>query len=128
MHNIVVAIELGGGSDERVLTAARRDGRILVTADTDFGDLLALSGEAQPGVVLLRRPGRRPEERTEAIRPAFESVGDRLESGALVAVEPHTGSEFVISVSRRAEWNGAQLSDSGCRNTIRPRPRHRLIR
>lgn len=40
----VVARWLGGASDDQGLAAAKRDGRILVTADTDFGDLLALSG------------------------------------------------------------------------------------
>lgn len=99
----VVAIGLGGGSDDQVLAAAKRDGRILVTADTDFGDLLALSGESQPSVVLLRRPGRRPEERAEAIRAAFEAVGDRLESGALVVLEPHRIRIRDLPISRGAE-------------------------
>lgn len=84
----VLTIDLGGSSDDRVLDAARQDDRIVVTADTDFGDLLALSGEPQPSV-LLRRPGHRPEERTQAILAAVESIGDRLESGAVVVVEPH---------------------------------------
>lgn len=85
----VLTIDLGGSSDDQVLAAARRDDRVVVTADTDFGDLLALSGESQPSVVILRRPGRRPEERTEAILAACESVGDRMERGAVVVVEPH---------------------------------------
>lgn len=85
----VLPIDLGGSSDDRVLAAARQDGRVVVTADTDFGDLLALSGEPRPSVLLLRRPGRRPEERTQAILAAVESIGDRLESGAVVVVEPH---------------------------------------
>lgn len=50
----VLTIDLGGGSDDRVLAAARQDGRVAVTADTDFGDLLALSGEPQPSVLVLR--------------------------------------------------------------------------
>lgn len=99
----VGAIGLGGASDDQVLAAAKRDGGILVTADTDFGDLLALSGESQPSVVLLRRPGRRPEERAEAIRAAFETVGDRLESGALVVVEPHRIRIRDLPISRGAE-------------------------
>lgn len=76
---------------------------VLVTADTDFGDLLALSGESQPSVVLLRRPGRRPEERAKAIRAAFEAVGDRLDSGALVVVEPHRIRIRDLPISRGAE-------------------------
>lgn len=60
MH--VSDIGLRGAPDEMVLAAADEDSRILITADTDFGTLLALSRAAKPGVILLRRPGRRSAE------------------------------------------------------------------
>lgn len=42
-------------SDREVLALARRESRVLVTFDSDFGDLIFLHGEpAPPGVVLLR--------------------------------------------------------------------------
>jgi predicted nuclease of predicted toxin-antitoxin system len=77
-----------GSPDETVLASAQREDRILVTADTDFGTLLALSAPPQPSVILLRRPGRRAEERATAITDAIEAVGEALEAGALVVVEP----------------------------------------
>lgn len=61
----------------------------MVTGDTDFGTLLALSGTAQPSVILLRRPGRRAEQRAEAVVNVISVVGDVLDGGALVVVEPH---------------------------------------
>lgn len=60
----------------------------MVTADTDFGTLLALSRTVQPSVILLRRPGRRAEQRAEAVIDAISTVGDALDDGALVVVEP----------------------------------------
>ncbi len=60
-------IGLRGAPDEKVLAAADEDSRILITADTDFGTLLALSGAAQPSVILLRRPGRRSAERAQVV-------------------------------------------------------------
>jgi hypothetical protein len=58
------------------------------THDTDFGTLLPLSGVAHPGGPLRRRPGRRVEQRVAAVSDALAAVGDALEEGALVVVEP----------------------------------------
>lgn len=81
-------LDLLGARDETVLAAARRDGRALASADTDFGTLLALSGASQPSVILLRRADRRAERRAAAIHSAIEAVGEDLTRGALVVVEP----------------------------------------
>jgi predicted nuclease of predicted toxin-antitoxin system len=50
----VVRIGLGGSSDPEVLARAATEDRILITTDTDFPTLLALSGEPIPSVLLLR--------------------------------------------------------------------------
>ena len=56
----VASLELRSAPDRIVLEAARRDGRHLVSADTDFGALLASSHATGPSVVLVRRViGRR---------------------------------------------------------------------
>jgi predicted nuclease of predicted toxin-antitoxin system len=47
-------IGMQGATDEDVLACADREGRVLVTTDTDFGTILALSGAAGPSVLLLR--------------------------------------------------------------------------
>ena len=48
--------------DEAVLELARQQRRTLISADTDFGTLLARTGAASPSIVLIRRlpipPGR----------------------------------------------------------------------
>ena len=51
----VYEVGLGGQPDERVMAVADRDGRILISADTDFGELLANAPVLAPSVILLRR-------------------------------------------------------------------------
>lgn len=52
----VYDLGLGGQSDEQIMALADRENRILVSADTDFGELLANRGDAAPG----RRDGWLP--------------------------------------------------------------------
>lgn len=80
--------DLLGASDETVLATAHQEDRVVVTADTDFGTLLALSPPPQPSVILLRRPGRRAEQRARAVLEAVNAVGGALDEGALAVVEP----------------------------------------
>lgn len=68
-HNAVHVTDLGlrGAPDEALLAKAAHDDRVIVTADTDFGTLLALTGASEPSVILLRRSGRRTTERTDIV-------------------------------------------------------------
>jgi predicted nuclease of predicted toxin-antitoxin system len=88
-HDVVHVVDLGlqGAPDVEVLAAAAVADRTLVTADTDFGTLLALSNASGPSVVLLRRPGRRVTERAEVVLAVLESVEAQLARGAVVTVE-----------------------------------------
>lgn len=88
-HDVVHVCDLGldGAPDEVVLGRAEQDERILVTADTDFGTLLALSGASRPSVILLRRPGRRSTERLHVILAVLDLVAEPLADGAVVTAE-----------------------------------------
>ncbi len=65
-----------------------RDERVLVTTDTDFGTILALSGAEGPSVILLRGVGDSISERLAAILRALPVVEADLTIGAVAVVEP----------------------------------------
>ncbi|CAN5817040.1 hypothetical protein BH23ACT8_BH23ACT8_19140 [soil metagenome] len=82
-------VGMQGAADEEVMAFAVAEGRVLITTDTDFGTLLALSGDARPSVVLLRGIADSLEERHAAIVRALERIEDELLSGAVALVEPN---------------------------------------
>ncbi len=74
--------------DEEVLDFAREHGFVLVSSDTDFGELLFRSNASSPSVILLRRHGgRRARWLASLILANLESVRVDLEFGALVVLE-----------------------------------------
>ena len=56
----VYELGLGGRPDEQIMALADRENRILISADTDFGELLANAPVLAPSVTLLRRADNEP--------------------------------------------------------------------
>ena len=74
--------------DDVVLAAARDAGAVLISSDTDFGELLARSNENGPSVILLRRQeGRRASKIASLIVANLKAVADDLASGAIVVLD-----------------------------------------
>jgi len=80
-------IGMQGATDEDVLACALRQRRVLITTDTDFGTILALSGAAGPSVMLLRGVGDSIDDRLAAILGALPLVEGALADGAVVVTE-----------------------------------------
>ena len=74
------AVHVGEGlrldaPDTDILEHAARDARVIVAADTDFGELLARRGTAEPSVVLFHRQAdRRPREQAALLLANLPSV------------------------------------------------------
>jgi predicted nuclease of predicted toxin-antitoxin system len=63
-HDVLWVAELDRGlDDEAVLAMASKDGRALVTADKDFGELVFRQGRASAGVILIRLAGVAPQRK-----------------------------------------------------------------
>jgi predicted nuclease of predicted toxin-antitoxin system len=74
--------------DSAILEHAAQHGRVVVAADTDFGELLASQQAAQPSVVLFhRQTGRRPREQAALLLANLPAVEVKLHDGAIVVVE-----------------------------------------
>ena len=81
-------IGLANAADEELLELAAADGRIIVSADTDFGTLLALRHESQPSFILFRRgTERRPEKQLALLLTNLETIRQSLESGSVIIFE-----------------------------------------
>jgi predicted nuclease of predicted toxin-antitoxin system len=90
-HDAVHVRTLGlqQADDVDIFDRAAADDRILVSADTDFGALLASRAVQKPSVVQFRGPGtRRPEALTRAILANLSQISDALEAGCIVTFEP----------------------------------------
>ncbi len=73
--------------DETVFERAASEGRIIVSADTDFGVLLASRGLSQPSLILLRHdaPGAPEAQASLLLRILAASAAD-LERGCVISV------------------------------------------
>jgi predicted nuclease of predicted toxin-antitoxin system len=88
-HDAVHVSDIGllGAVDELVMAAAEADSRVVVSADTDFGGLLAKSGAKQPSVILFRREDRHAESQAALVEAAVAALlTDEIESGFIAVI------------------------------------------
>ena len=73
--------------DASILARGREEGRIVVTLDTDFHALLAMSGAEKPSVVRIRQEGLRGPEAARLIQKVVQGCGDDLARGVMATVQ-----------------------------------------
>jgi predicted nuclease of predicted toxin-antitoxin system len=81
-------LDLQRATDQLVLEAARSQDRILISSDTDFGQLLAGSTARKPSVILLRhRSARDAAGQANLVLANLDQVAADLDAGAIVVIE-----------------------------------------
>ena len=79
-----VAEETPSASDDFVLSVAHKQNALLMTADTDFGELIYRLGRAASGVLLLRMAGLLSVEKAARVVWAIKTYGDEMKSAFTV--------------------------------------------
>ncbi|MEW6660020.1 MAG: DUF5615 family PIN-like protein [Thermodesulfobacteriota bacterium] len=75
-------------TDEEVFERATVEERIIASADTDFGALLALRSMKKPSVIIFRRGSeRRPEQQLTLLLAHLEKIQEFLEEGGIAIFE-----------------------------------------
>lgn len=89
-HDVVHVRDVGlsAAPDQEILEYADAQGRVIISGDTDFGELLALGDATGPSLVLLRRQqGRRAAEVAALVLANLDVIADDLDAGAVVVFD-----------------------------------------
>ena len=89
-HDAVHLRERGlRSADDRVVLAyAAVEHRVLVSADTDFGALLAFTHESTPSLIIFRRGAdRKPAKQLALLLANMAAIENAIDTGAIVVFE-----------------------------------------
>jgi predicted nuclease of predicted toxin-antitoxin system len=79
---------LQAADDPVVLARAKAEDRILITADADFGSLMAVTTDRKPSIILFRRGAdRRPARQIAILLANLDAVAEQLQRGSIVVFE-----------------------------------------
>lgn len=79
---------LQSSDDKTIFARAAEEDRIIVSADTDFGTLLALWEERKPSIILFRRSTERnPDKQVKLLLANLPAIQKDLEDGSIIVFE-----------------------------------------
>ena len=78
---------LGRLADEEIFAKARAEGRIIVTADLDFGAIIARTGSQAVSVIVFRLANLQADHVVTLLRRVLAKATADLNGGAVVTVE-----------------------------------------
>lgn len=79
-------IGLSRSTDAQILEYARREDRVIITLDSDFHTILALTNASAPSVIRIRLEGLRGPDLAFLIKRIWPKIEPQLKKGAMVSV------------------------------------------
>lgn len=79
-------IGLHEARDEEILARALVDGRVVVTLDRDFPQMIALAAARLPSIVLIRQERLRAAALVELLASVWAEHEEALDAGAIISV------------------------------------------
>lgn len=79
---------LEAAGDDEIFERAKAEDRVLVSADTDFGTLLALRDQRGPSLILFRRTAnRQPDRQVQLLLANIPAIEAPLLNGCVAVIE-----------------------------------------
>ena len=90
-HDVAHLSELGliRMEDRDIVAKAQNEGRIVLTFDLDFGEIMALSASASPSVILFRMRNQTPGAVIPRLLHVITECQTQLAQGAFLTVDDH---------------------------------------
>jgi len=87
-HDVVAVTEtMPQVDDQTILIKAASEGRVLITNDKDFGELVFRSGYGHHGVLFLRLHDESAANRVSVVKAVLDQYADLLKMNFIVATE-----------------------------------------
>ena len=92
---------LANAPDHEIMAYAEENGYVVFTNDLDFGVILAETQAERPSVVQVRVGILRPNVIGKQVAETLRQLGDELERGALVSIDPKKTRARVLPLKPR---------------------------
>ena len=101
-HDVSVVAEImPQAEDHTILTKAVKEGRILLTNDKDFGELIFRRGHSHHGVLFLRLQDDSAANRVRVVKAVLDQYADFLKMNFLVATEKQVRIRHLSTIADR---------------------------
>lgn len=80
-------IGMAAASDQAIFEHALREERVVLSADTDFGTLLAIWNASKPSVVIFRQSDKRQKALLMLLMTNLVRIQEALEEGSIVVFD-----------------------------------------